>query len=73
MKKENLYKITFEIDILAESHEDAAKDLKKWIEEDKFDCIVTVEDIEDNSKKELDLSLDYPYVDEPLTDEEIKD
>jgi hypothetical protein len=75
MKKENQYKIKFEIEILAESHEDAAKELKKWIEEDKFDYIVEVENLEDHSKKELDLSLEYPYEiqdDEPLTDEEIE-
>jgi hypothetical protein len=72
MKRENQYRISFEIDILAESHEDAAKELKKWIEEDKFDYIVEVENLEDHSKKELDLSLDYPYVDEPLTDEEVQ-
>lgn len=72
MEKQQLYRITFEIDIMSYHHEDAARELKRWIEEDKFDYIVEVENLEDHSKKELDLSLEYPYEEEPLTDEEIQ-
>jgi len=72
MKKENQYRISFEIDIFAESHVEAARKLKEMIEFDTFGYIVNVKDVESEKAEDFDLSLDYPYVDEPLTEEEVQ-